>query len=196
MADVVSHAVVKKATEVIAQRKAIVRRKVTAQRKARRVKNHVKAKNLTEAKRANRKNHTAANRDHTIRRAVSHIAVSADLIRRAAASHIAASADPIIRRAAASHTAASTDHTIRRAVSHIAAIDLNVLITINAAALAIDVERKSIVPEIEEMLIVNGSKGTCGSIAAIAKHEIIIFETLFKREYDKKGFFLFHREIK
>ncbi|CAL8898708.1 hypothetical protein BPJM79_20058 [Bacillus pumilus] len=46
------------------------------------------------------------------------------------------------------------------------------------------------------MLIANGIKGTCGSIAATAKHQIIFFETLFKREYDKKGFFLFHREVK
>ncbi|MCY7652518.1 hypothetical protein MH118_10325, partial [Bacillus safensis] len=103
----------------------------------------------------------------------------------------AANADLIIRRAAASHIAASTDPTIRRAASRAAAIDLNVLITINAAALAEDVERSRIVPEIEEMLSVNGIKGTCGSTAVSAKHSIIIFETLFKREYDKKGFFYF-----
>jgi transposase len=95
------------------------------------------------------------------------------------------------------HAAANTDPIIRKAAaSHIAAIDLNDLITINAAALAKDVERKSIIPTAEEMLIANGTKGTCGSIAATAKHQIIFFETLFKREYDKKGFFLFHREIK
>ncbi|MEN2450372.1 hypothetical protein AAZF84_21105, partial [Bacillus sp. JR_15] len=85
---------------------------------------------------------------------------------------------------------------IRRAASRAAAIDLSDLITIEAVALAKDVERKSIIPAAEEMLIVNGIKGTCGSIAATAKHQIIFFETLFKREYDKKGFFLFHREIK
>ncbi|MGV2910996.1 hypothetical protein ACNPNT_04255, partial [Bacillus safensis] len=86
--------------------------------------------------------------------------------------------------------------TIRRAESHTAAIDLNVLITINVAVLAIDVERRSIVLEEQEMLSVNGIKGICGNIAVSARHSIIIFETLFKREYDKKGFFLFHREIK
>ncbi|MGG1592073.1 hypothetical protein ABDH60_18565, partial [Bacillus pumilus] len=84
----------------------------------------------------------------------------------------------------------------KAAVSHIAAIDRNVLIIIDAVTLVKEVERKSIIPKIEEMLIANGTKGTCGSIAATAKHQIIFFETLFKREYDKKGFFLFHREIK
>ncbi|MEH7227953.1 hypothetical protein V7069_05735, partial [Bacillus safensis] len=77
-----------------------------------------------------------------------------------------------------------------------AAIDLNVLITINAADLAIDVERRSIVLKEQEMLSVNGIKEICGNTDVSAKHSIIIFETLFKREYDKKGFFLFHREIK
>ncbi len=95
------------------------------------------------------------------------------------------------------HAAANTDPIIRRAaVSLIAATVLNDLITIDAATLAKDVERKSIIPVEVEMLIANGIKGTCGNIAAIAKHQIIFFETLFKREYDKKGFFLFHREIK
>nr|WP_187441789.1 hypothetical protein [Bacillus pumilus] len=95
------------------------------------------------------------------------------------------------------HAAANTDPIIRKAAtSHIAAIDLNVLITTDAVILAKDVERKSIIPAAEEMLIVNGSKETCGSTDVTAKHQIIIFETLFKREYDKKGFFLFHREIK
>nr|WP_224925143.1 hypothetical protein [Bacillus pumilus] len=98
--------------------------------------------------------------------------------------HAAASTDPIIRKAAVSHIAASTDRIIRRAASRAAVI------------LAKDVERKSIIPVEVEMLIANGIKGTCGSIAATAKHQIIFFETLFKREYDKKGFFLFHREIK
>ncbi|UYO36500.1 hypothetical protein NF868_04780 [Bacillus zhangzhouensis] len=95
-----------------------------------------------------------------------------------------------------SHVAANTNRIIKRAASHAAAIDLNVLITISAAALAKDVERKRIALELEEMLSVNGIKGICGSTAASAKYSIIIFETLFKREYDKKGFFLFHREIK
>ncbi|MED1748700.1 hypothetical protein QQS15_11800 [Bacillus pumilus] len=95
--------------------------------------------------------------------------------------HAVANTDPIIRKAAASHTAA---------------IDLNVLIITDEVILAEDAERKSIIPEAEEMLIVNGIKGICGSIDATAKHEVIIFETLFKREYDKKGFFLFRREIK
>ncbi|WP_180272397.1 hypothetical protein, partial [Bacillus safensis] len=89
-----------------------------------------------------------------------------------------------------------TDPIIRRAASHAVAIDLNVLITINAADLAIDVERRSIVLKEQEMLSVNGIKEICGNIAVSARHSIIIFETLFKREYDKKGFFLFHREIK
>ncbi|WIG33066.1 hypothetical protein QPL77_05250 [Bacillus pumilus] len=96
-------------------------------------------------------------------------------------SHVAVNTDPIIRKAAA---------------SLIAATDLNDLITIDAAALVKDAERKSIIPVEVEMLIANGIKGTCGSIAATAKHQIIFFETLFKREYDKKGFFLFDREIK
>ncbi|MCY7473718.1 hypothetical protein P9A91_11095 [Bacillus safensis] len=130
----------------------------------------------------NRKSHTAANAD--------------PIIRKAAANHTAANADLIIRRAAASHIAANTDPTIRRAANLAVAIDLNVLITINAAALAEDVERKRIDPEIEEILSVNGIKGICGNTAVSARHSIIIFETLFKREYDKKGFFLFHREIK
>ncbi|WHX76366.1 hypothetical protein QNH25_05310 [Bacillus safensis] len=103
----------------------------------------------------NRKSHTAANAD--------------PIIRKAAANHTAANADLIIRRAAASHIAANTDPTIRRAANLAAAIDLNVLITINAAALAEDVERKRIVPEIEEMLSVNGIKETCGSTAVFAK---------------------------
>ncbi|WP_170938368.1 hypothetical protein [Bacillus pumilus] len=107
--------------------------------------------------------------------------------------HAAANTDPIIRKAAASHIAAID---LKDLITTEAAIDLNVLITIDAAALAKDVERKSIIPTAEEMLIANGTKGTCGSIAATAKHQIIFFETLFKREYDKKGFFLFHREIK
>ncbi|MFP7464257.1 hypothetical protein SFC44_04260 [Bacillus safensis] len=130
----------------------------------------------------NRKSHTAANAD--------------PIIRKAAANHTAVNEDLIIRKAAASHIVANIDPTIRRAANLAAAIDLNVLITINAAALAEDVERKRIVPEIEEMLSVNGIKGICGNIAVSARHSIIIFETLFKREYDKKGFFLFHREIK
>ncbi|WP_342497765.1 hypothetical protein [Bacillus sp. FSL R7-0672] len=95
------------------------------------------------------------------------------------------------------HAAANTDPIIRKvAASLIAATVLKNLITIDVAALAKDVGRKSIIPAAEEMLIANGIKGTCGSIAATAKHQIIFFETLFKREYDKKGFFLFHREIK
>ncbi|MEK5006650.1 hypothetical protein MHI11_05745 [Bacillus sp. FSL K6-3312] len=107
--------------------------------------------------------------------------------------HAAANTDPIIRKVAASLIAATVLNDL---ITTEAAIDLNVLITIDVAALAKDVERKSIIPRAEEMLIANGIKGTCGSIAATAKHQIIFFETLFKREYDKKGFFLFHREIK
>ncbi|MDM5319419.1 hypothetical protein RGT17_01540 [Bacillus altitudinis] len=95
------------------------------------------------------------------------------------------------------HAAANTDPIIRKtAASLIAATVLKNLITIDVAALAKDVERKSIIPAAEEMFIANGIKGTCGSIAVTAKHQIIFFETLFKREYDKKGFFLFHREVK
>ncbi|MEK4570103.1 hypothetical protein MHH23_15800 [Bacillus sp. FSL K6-3458] len=95
------------------------------------------------------------------------------------------------------HAAANTDHIIRKAAAnHTAAIDLNVLITTNGVTLAEDAERKNIIPAIKEMLIVNGIKGICGSIDATAKCQVFIFETLFKREYDKKGFFLFRREIK
>ncbi|WBL50952.1 hypothetical protein LOS13_15660 [Bacillus altitudinis] len=94
------------------------------------------------------------------------------------------------------HAAANTDHIIRKAAAnHTVAIDLNVLIT-NGVTLAEDAGRKNIIPAIKEMLIVNGIKGICGSIDATAKCQIFIFETLFKREYDKKGFFLFRREIK
>ncbi|WMT28269.1 hypothetical protein RE735_14210 [Bacillus aerius] len=75
--------------------------------------------------------------------------------------------------------------------NHTAAIDLNVLITTNGVTLAEDAERKNIIPALKEMLIVNGIKGICGSIDATAKCQVFIFETLFKREYDKKGFFYF-----
>ncbi|ALS35547.1 hypothetical protein H8G95_06930 [Bacillus pumilus] len=134
------------------------------------VKSRAKARNLAEAKKVSRKNHAAASTD--------------PIIRKAAVSHTAANADRIIRRAVASHIAASTDRIIRRAASRTAVI------------LAKDVERKIIIPVEVEMLTANGIRGTCGSIAATAKHQIIFFETLFKREYDKKGFFLFDREIK
>nr|WP_186325073.1 hypothetical protein [Bacillus pumilus] len=103
-------------------------------------------------------------------------------------SHAAANTDPIIRKAAASLIAATVLNDL---ITTEAAIDLNDLITIDAAALVKDVERKSIIPVEVEMLIANGIKGTCGNIAATAKHQIIFFETLFKREYDKKGFFYF-----
>ncbi|WP_445818814.1 hypothetical protein [Bacillus sp. FSL M8-0077] len=84
----------------------------------------------------------------------------------------------------------------KAAASHSEAIDLNVLIIINGVTLAEDAERKNIIPAIKEMSIANGIKEICGSIDASAKYQVFLFETLFKREYDKKGFFLFRREIK
>ncbi|MCY9577304.1 hypothetical protein M5W27_16115 [Bacillus xiamenensis] len=92
------------------------------------------------------------------------------------------------------HAAANTNLIIRKAAaSHIAVIDQNDLITTNVVILAEDAERKNIIlaVEVEGMSIVNGIKEICGNIDATAKYQIFIFETLFKREYDKKGFFYF-----
>ncbi|MFJ5963845.1 hypothetical protein [Bacillus sp. NPDC093026] len=99
------------------------------------------------------------------------------------------------------HVAANTDHMIRKAIVPNEAVDLNDPITVAEVILAEDAERESIMLEAKEMFIVNGIKGICGSIDASVKSDthflkIMFFETLFKREYDKKGFFLFGREIK
>ncbi|XAP44764.1 hypothetical protein AAVD42_17095 [Bacillus pumilus] len=89
------------------------------------------------------------------------------------------------------HAAANTDPIIRKvAASLIAATVLKNLITIDVAALAKDVGRKSIIPAAEEMLIANGIKGTCGSIAATAKHQIIFLKPFLKESMIKKGFFI------
>ncbi|WP_353856172.1 hypothetical protein [Bacillus sp. Bos-x628] len=102
---------------------------------------------------------------------------------------------------AKNHVAANTGHMIRKAIVPNEAVDLNDPITVAEVILAEDAERESIMLEAKEMFIVNGIKGICGSIDASVKSDthflkIMFFETLFKREYDKKGFFLFGREIK
>ncbi|MGE6630920.1 hypothetical protein [Bacillus sp. NPDC077027] len=76
---------------------------------------------------------------------------------------------------------------------HEKATNLNDLIAAKEVIHVKAVEKESTIQEAKEMCIVSGIKVTCGNtVATNNKNHICrlsIFETLFKREYDKKGFF-------
>ncbi|MDM5297453.1 hypothetical protein QUF51_04745 [Bacillus pumilus] len=156
------------------------------------MKDHVEVKNHVEAKRVSRKHHAEANTDHIIRKAIARDALIT------AKEAIARDALITAKEAIARDALITAKEVIARdaLITAKEVIVRNALITAKEAILAEDAARNGIIHEAEDMLIANGIKGICGSIAATAKHGNIIFETLFKRTYDKKGFFLCCREVK